>query len=152
MAFISTKNHWVSSAQPLDFIEASFDGRKVDLTLVKKSRIINNCIAVDSVFYNQNKTKTNVISAFILPKISLRYYNIALTYSEFISKKEELSEVYDYLKEIILGYPGCLITDRGPLWQRLVRELLEQGKTVYVNMSHNSTDIYQCELTELTTA
>ena len=125
-----------------------YDGLSIELIHVKKRHVESNCIAVNSSFFNQNKTKTNAISAFNLPSINLRYYNTALTYYDMLKNKNEFTDAYAFIKDFLLSQNGCLITDHGPHWKRLVRELIQQNKNVYLTLPDGRLDVYRCSMAE----
>lgn len=129
-------------------IKVIYDGLSVDLARITKRYVQPNCIAINPSFYNQNKTKNNAISAFVLPSINLRYYNTALSYFDMFKNKNEITEVYDFVKSLILSQNGCLITEHGPYWKRLVRELIEQNKNVYVTLPDGKLNVYRCSMSE----
>lgn len=148
MRFSQFRDQWIYTELGEQIEKVVYAGLTVDISRVTKRHVRPNCIAVNPSFYNQNKTKTNAISAFELPSINLRYYCTALSYYDMLKNKKELVEAYDFIKEFLLNQKGCLITDHGPQWKRLVRELVEQDKNVYVTLPNGRLDVYRCSMSE----
>lgn len=143
-----TKQNLTEEQTPSDFIRTSFAGKKVSLELVTRGKIKNACIAINSSFYNSNKTRNNSISAFDLPKESLSYSCNLLNYGDLIKGEDSVDEAYKYIVDIVSKYSGCLITDHNNRWHKMARELLLAGKYVYINTHQLGRDIYFCRLEE----
>lgn len=147
MSTINNKFLWEDNGSTTTVPEVKlYDGVKVKRSLVTTRYIKDNCIAIDPVFYITNKTTRNSLRSFVLPKENLRSHVSILSFPDFVKDEGKILEGYNYIKETAMNYDGCFITSHGVYWEKLVRELLQAKKHVYVNLAYGQQNVHVCSL------